>query len=228
MFLLGLLFRVAIVAVPGNKLNAPWSGGGDAVTYVLLANNLSQGKGFSYALQPTALRAPGYPLLLAGLKWCFGNNFLIAVRWVQFFLGLATVYFCSRASSLAFGKEAGRATLLIGLFFPTLIFVTGEVLTECIGAFLTAGFLYLLVQVIQKARAAVLVEMGLLTGVAALFRFNMALLVFVGIWVALVVTNLSPCLATSGFDMFVGRHRDFTLADSKPTSLSWSGSLLDS
>lgn len=189
---LGVVLRIAIVALPGNQLRAPWSGGGDAPNYVLLAQNLIDGRGFTYASQPTALRAPGYPVMLAGLMWLFGDRYILAIRWIQFFLGLGTVYFCSRASAEAFGEKAGRATLVIGLFFPTLIYITGEVLTECVGAFLASLFLYLLVKQIRAPRMQILAEMGLLIGLAALFRFNMAALLFIGLWVAFRVTNSQP------------------------------------
>jgi 4-amino-4-deoxy-L-arabinose transferase-like glycosyltransferase len=122
---LGVLLRVTIVALPGNQLRAPWSGGGDAPRYVLLAQNLVSGKGFTYALQPTALRAPGYPVLLAGVMLLFDGKYVLAIRWIQFAMGLGTVYFCSRASARLFGERAGRVSLIIGLFFPTLVFVTG-------------------------------------------------------------------------------------------------------
>lgn len=182
--LFGACLRVAIVALPGNHLQAAWSGGGDADRYVLLGQNLVQGKGLTYASEPTALRAPGYPLLLAGFMRLSSAKYLLLVRWFQFALGLGTVYFCWRASTLAFGRRTGRASLLIALVFPTLVFITGEILTECVGAFLAAVFLYLLIQALQEPRARVLGEMGLVIGVAALFRFNMAALIFVGVWAA--------------------------------------------
>ena len=189
---LGVLLRIAVVALPGNQLRAPWSGGGDAPTYTLLAQNLLSGKGFTYASQPTALRAPGYPVVLAGLMWLVGSKYVLAVRWIQFFMGLATVYFCSRASATVFGEKFARATVVIGLFFPTLIYVTGEVLTECTGAFLASLFIYLFVKQVHTPQTHILAEMGLLTGFAALFRFNMAALLFIGIWVAFCTKNSQP------------------------------------
>ena len=190
--LLGVLLRVLIVVLPGDQVRAPWSGGGDAFTYVLLAQNLLSGRGLTYALQPTAMRAPGYPVLLTALMWLFHDNFVLVIRWIQFLLGMGTVYLCSRASVRAFGEEAGRASLILALFFPTLIFATGEVLTECIGAFLAALFLYFMIDEIQSPRVTILAAMGILTGLAALFRFNMAGLGFVGIWVAFVAKNSRP------------------------------------
>jgi len=192
LILLGILLRILIVVLPGHRIRAPWSGGGDAFTYVLLAQNLLSGRGFTYALQPTALRAPGYPLLLAALTSLFHDNFVIVIRWIQFALGLGTVYFCSRASARAFGEKAGRVTVILGLLFPTLIYVTGEVLTECIGAFVAALFLYLLTAETLHPRTATLAAMGVLTGVAAIFRFNMAGLGFVGLWAAYAAKASRP------------------------------------
>jgi len=59
---LGVLLRIAVVALPGNQLRAPWSGGGDAPRYVLLAENLLSGKGLRTRCTHGASR-PGYPAL---------------------------------------------------------------------------------------------------------------------------------------------------------------------
>jgi len=189
LIILGVIARIAIVIVAGNHLRAPWSGGGDAPVYELLAQNLLNRRGFTYCSQPTALRAPGYPVLLATLMWLFADKYVIVVRSLQFFLGLATVYFCSLASALAFGKKAGQATAVMGLFCPTLLFVTGEVLTECLGAFFGSLFFYLLVREIECHSENVISGLGIVTGVASLFRFNMAGLGLVG---APLVFLISP------------------------------------
>lgn len=189
LILFGVLARIAIVIVADNHLRAPWSGGGDAPVYELLARNLLNGRGLTYCSQATALRAPGYPVLLAALMWVFADKYIIVVRCLQFWLGLATVFFCSLASALVFGKRAGQVTGVIGLFCPTLLFVTGEVLTECIGAFFGSLFCYLLVREIECHSERVVFGMGIVTGVASLFRFNMVGLGLVG---APLIFLLSP------------------------------------
>ena len=189
LILAGVIARIAVVIIAGNHLRAPWSGGGDAPVYELLAQNLLSRRGFTYCWQPTALRAPGYPVLLATLMWAFADKYVIVVRCIQFLLGLATVYFCSLASTLAFGKRAGRTTALIGMFCPTLFFVTGEVLTECVGVFFSSLFFYLLIREIDSHSETVIAGMGIVTGVASLFRFNMAGLGLVG---APLVFLISP------------------------------------
>ena len=190
--IVGIGFRIAIVVLPGNELRAPWSGGGDAPHYVLLAQNLLNGNGFTYALQPTALRAPAYTWLLAALMWTFGGEFILAVRWIQFVLGLATAYLCGRTSAHLFGENAARPTFAIALLFPTLLFITGEVLTEAVAAFLGAVFFYFAVQAMRKPGVLLFTVLGVVTSVAALFRFNMALLGIVAIWVALAAKNSRP------------------------------------
>ena len=190
--MLGLVLRIGLVVFAGNQLRAPWSGGGDAGVYVLLGHNLLEGKGLTYALQPTALRAPGYPLLLAGLMGLFPGNYILVVRSIQFALGLGTVLLCSRATRRTFGPQAGRWTFAISLLFPTLIFVTGEVLTEGIAAFFAALFLYLLMEEIRTPRLSNLAAMGVVISVAALFRFNMAALGLVGLWIACAAKESRP------------------------------------
>lgn len=134
--------------------------GGDAPTYVLLAQNLLDGRGFTYAGQPTGLRTPGYPLLLAGLMWVIGTKVILAVRCVQFVVGLATAYICARSSALIFSANAARPAFAIALVFPTLVFISGEVLTEAIGAFLAALFFYIVVCAIEKPRKISFVLLG--------------------------------------------------------------------
>lgn len=54
------LLPVAVIVVPGNALTTPWSAGNDTQGYVLLAQNLVSGSGYTYAHEPGAFLAPGY------------------------------------------------------------------------------------------------------------------------------------------------------------------------
>jgi len=179
--LAGLALRILIVALPGNELIPPWSGPVDTPAYVTLAENLLAGRGLSYAGQPSAFRPPGYPFLLAGMMWLFGSHYVEAVRWLQFALGLATVYLCARVTARMFGEQAWSAGLAIALLFPTLFLMTGNVLTECTGAFLSVVFLHLLVEDISRPRLSTAAGLGLTSGLAVLFRSNMAVLVLIAL-----------------------------------------------
>jgi 4-amino-4-deoxy-L-arabinose transferase-like glycosyltransferase len=122
----------------------------------------------------------------------FPIEYVSRVRWIQLILGMGTALLCASASGRAFGVQAGRSCLAIALLFPTLVFVTGEILTECVGAFLAALFLYLMMEQVRSPRLTMLAAMGVVTSVAALFRFNMAALGFVGLWVACLKEDSRP------------------------------------
>lgn len=183
--LLGVAARVAVVAVPGEALRTPWGGGGDTGAYVLLAQNLAAGKGYAYAGQPTAYRPPVYPFFLAASMRVFGAHAIAAVRWLQFFVGLLTAWLCSATAGMIFGRAAMRPALALALIFPTLVIMTGEILTEALATLASAVFLYLLVRFREKASWGGLAALAAVVGLATLIHFNMALLGFVVLWAVL-------------------------------------------
>jgi 4-amino-4-deoxy-L-arabinose transferase-like glycosyltransferase len=185
LLLLGMIIRILVVALPGNALRTPWGGGGDTPAYVLLAQNLLAGEGYAYAGQPTAYRAPAYPFLLAGSMQMFGSHAIAAVRWLQFLAGLLTVYLCSGIAGFIFGRSARKPALIVALFFPTLIIMTGEILTEALATLVSVVFLYLLVRFFEEPSWIVLTGLAATVGLATMVRFNMALFGFVVLWAVL-------------------------------------------
>jgi 4-amino-4-deoxy-L-arabinose transferase-like glycosyltransferase len=183
--LAGGIVRLLVVVVADDKLTAPWGGTGDAPAYVLLAQNLAAGKGYTYAGQPTAFRAPVYPIVLAALMKLFGQHLFEAVRLEQFFMGLLIAYLCASVAGKVFGEPARRATLVIAMFSPTLIVMTGEILTETSATLMSAIFLYLLTRFSQKPNWIILTCLSAIVGLATLVRFNMALLGFVALGMVL-------------------------------------------
>lgn len=172
----GVLLRLAVAILAGNGMRTPWGGGGDTAAYVLLAQNILSGKGYAYAGMPTALRAPGYPLLLAAFFKMFGAHALAAMRWLQFFEGIVVALLCAAAAKKLFGEQAGKWALAVALFYPTLVQMNGEVLSEAPATVFTALFVYLLVSYWRDPRARWLVLLGCAIGVGALVRFNLAAL----------------------------------------------------
>ncbi len=170
----GVLVRVFFAVYPGNALRAPWSGGGDAVAYVTLARNIASHEGFTYAGEPSAFRAPGYPLILAALIDIFGPNYILAVRSLQFLEGLLTALLCGAIAGELYGETAGKLALLIALFLPTLAEMTGEVLTETTAAAFAVVFLYFLVRYVRTSRWELLVWMSVAVGIGTLVRSNTA------------------------------------------------------
>lgn len=170
--------RLVFVILAGGRELTFHSGGSDAPAYLLLAQNLLHGQDFAYAGLPSAIRPPGYPLLLAAFLALFGAKYLLAIRTLQFALGILTIGFCTAAARRVFGLPAARMTLLAALFIPTLIFTTAQVLTECLAAALTASFLYFLAVQCEKSDIPSARGLGWAAGLASLVRFNSAALPF--------------------------------------------------
>jgi len=147
-------------------------------------------QGFSYAGQPSALSAPGYPLLIAGFMMMFGGRYILVMRWLQFLLGLLTVGVGWSVARRLFDDRAAKATLILGLFLPTLIFTTAQILTECLSAFLTALFLLFLLDAYEKQDIRSACGLGVTAGLESMIRFNVV-----------------PLPLFAGWTVLQGRHR---------------------
>ncbi|HTZ99641.1 MAG TPA: glycosyltransferase family 39 protein [Candidatus Aquilonibacter sp.] len=172
--LAGLALRIGFVVAAGGSQITFHSGGSDAPAYVLLARNLLDHAGYTYAHQPTAFRPPGYPLVLAAFMELFGGRYIFAVRLLQLALGIFTIALCAAAAGRLAGRCAAEATFVFGLFLPTLIFPTAQLLTECLSAFLTAVFLRFLVIQCDEWDLRSAWGLGLSAGFGALVRSNAA------------------------------------------------------
>lgn len=202
----GIAVRVASIALANQSALTFHSGGSDAPSYVLLAQNLLARVGFTYAGLPSAVRPPGYPMLVATFMLILGHKYILGIRCLQFALGIATVAVCAATARHLFGDCAARASLLIGLFFPTLIFTTAQMLTECLAAFLTAVFLRsLILQFVRKdSRSAW--TMGWTAGIESMIRFNAAALpLFAGlaIWKSMGRSGVKNLAITLGIPLLI-------------------------
>jgi 4-amino-4-deoxy-L-arabinose transferase-like glycosyltransferase len=177
--LLGLTLRIALVWLASYHPVSALSGTGDQVRYLTLAESLSQGNGFTYAGQPTALRPPMYPMLLAVSHAVFGTHYFLAVRLLQFLIGIALVYVCLLLASSLFDFEAGAMAGAIALVFPTLIFISTELQTEGLAAFLCILFLFYFIREIRGDHNGA-VGMGVTSGLAMILRYNCAILPILG------------------------------------------------
>jgi 4-amino-4-deoxy-L-arabinose transferase-like glycosyltransferase len=144
--------------------------GGDTPMYDDIATSLLAGRGFALAGEPTAFRAPGYPLFLAGLYWLFGAGNHLAVQLVQAGLGALTAL-----AVAAIGRELGgaRVAWLAGwvvALHPNLVFWTGYLLEEnlFVPVFVVAFCLLLRAGRQESARPFALA--GLATGAHQLTR----------------------------------------------------------
>ncbi len=93
-----------------------------------------------------------------------------------------TVGICAAAALRLSSRKSAEATFIFGLFLPTLIFSTAQVLTECVSAFLTALFLLFLVKQYENADLPSAGGLGLTAGFESLIRFNAAALPLIAAW----------------------------------------------
>src|SRR5947207_9623379 len=85
-FIVGLAIRVAILINTGGLTTKIM----DEQQYSQIAQSIVAGNGFAWEQgQPTSIRPPLYPALLAGV-WAISPRNLQAVRVLQILLGLAT------------------------------------------------------------------------------------------------------------------------------------------
>jgi len=165
---LGVIARLGIAILAGNRLTAPWSGVGDVQQYVALASNVLAGDGFSYAHAPTAFRPPLYPLLLAALMWLSPDHWPAMLRAVQFVVSLATAWISFRLAARWFGPAGGRIALVAALLLPTQLYFTGKILTECTASLLGILFLAYLDDALQFDKPRSWMLLGSIAGAAAL------------------------------------------------------------
>jgi len=191
LMILGIAVHVAFAVVAGNRVAPPWSGVGDNYLYITLAQNIVAGNGYTFAHQPTAHRAPLYTLLVAALMWISPGHWLVALHVLQCLAGILTAFLCGRLAERWFGPLAGRTAVIIALFLPTLLYFTSEVMTECFAALLTVAYLFWLDEAIRMPSARTLVILGVVTGAAALERFNAAALVPIAVMVIFKWPNVS-------------------------------------
>ncbi|HTR47778.1 MAG TPA: glycosyltransferase family 39 protein [Verrucomicrobiae bacterium] len=172
----GILARLVFVLIPGNALRTPWSGGSDTPAYVTLAQNIVKQRGLEYGGQPTAFRPPGYPLLLAAAMEFCGKDYVLVVRLLQFGGGVIIAFTCALIARRILDEAAGRATLVIALFLPTLAQMTAEILTETTATLLCVVFIFFLVRYAEEPHWPSVVGMASAVGLGALVRSNIVFL----------------------------------------------------
>ncbi|MDD4979747.1 MAG: glycosyltransferase family 39 protein [Candidatus Omnitrophica bacterium] len=136
LFLLALFVRlIYLFSFPQFPLDG--SQYKDDLQYIGIAKNILSGNGFSYDyVNPTAARAPIYPLFLAVTYFIFGYDNHNMARILQAIIGAVScllIYFIAKklySSSIGF-----YAALLTGIY-PSLIGYTGLLYSETLAAFL--------------------------------------------------------------------------------------------
>jgi 4-amino-4-deoxy-L-arabinose transferase-like glycosyltransferase len=164
---IGLLFRGAIL------WNTPHLGTEivDEQHYSQIAGNVLSGNGFAWGPgQPTSIRPPLYPGLVAAIWSVAGSHSLQAVRIVQLLLALATSGLVYVLGKRVYGATVGRYAAAICWLYPSFIFFNSLILTETLFTFLFVAFVLCSVLLVQQPRALYGVLCGVSLGLAALTR----------------------------------------------------------
>ena len=154
----------------------------DPVLYLILADHVAAGDGYTYGDAPdqgvTAYYPPGYPLLLGGVVWAVDllpgdvSTFDVAVG-LNVVLSLATVALVFVLGRRLAGPGVGLVAAGIWAVWPNLVFHSAIALTETLFLFLLVLLLIVTLGDPAAARApgrARLVAIGVLFGLLVLVR----------------------------------------------------------
>jgi 4-amino-4-deoxy-L-arabinose transferase-like glycosyltransferase len=164
---LGLLVRLAILwQTPSLGTEIV-----DEQQYGQIAGNILAGNGFAWRQgEPTSIRPPLYPGLVAGIWAVAGSRNLQAVRVFQILLALATTAMLYQLGGRLYSAAVGRYAAALCWLYPSLLFFNFLILTETLFTFLLVAFVLLTVMVVQTPRAWIAVLCGVSLGLAALTR----------------------------------------------------------
>lgn len=114
---------------------------GDEIDYDRIARSIASGSGFAGAGgEPTALRPPLYPVVLAGMYRIFGPH-AAAGRILQILLGGSIVALAYLLARRLVPERAAMAAAALVAFAPPLIFISAYLLSENLYVVLLLSFL---------------------------------------------------------------------------------------
>ena len=123
--------------------------------------------------------APVYPYILAVIYLIFGKS-LFVVQFIQTLFSTAAIVFIYLAGRNFHSKSAGYVAAIIAAFYGNFIFYSGAILSETFQMFFMSVLIYKLSQDISKFTLKDYLIVGILTGIAGIFRGNT--LVFAGLF----------------------------------------------
>lgn len=143
----------------------------DEQQYSQLGDSILAGDGLAWAPgQPTSIRPPLYPALLATIWSVAGPRNLQVVRVFQILLALATMAVVYLLGARIYNQRTGRYAAAAVWLYPSLAFFNFLILTETLFTFLLLTFVLLTVMLVQAPRAWVALLCGISLGFAALTR----------------------------------------------------------
>ncbi len=159
----------------------------DAREYILLADNMLQGKGYGYTEQQLAEaehheRAPVYPVFLYVIFILFGKNFTV-IKILQSLISALLPLIMYGAGKRLFSEESARIAALLIAFYPPLFWGTGEFLSETIFTSVAMlGFYYLIDYMLNNKITRILPGAFWLVLAAHIKPVLLMVLPFIALW----------------------------------------------
>jgi 4-amino-4-deoxy-L-arabinose transferase-like glycosyltransferase len=120
--------------------------------------------------EPTSIRPPVLPVLIAGIYAFCGLENYQAVRLFQAGLSLVTVVLVYQLGMAVYSRKVGLWAAALTCFYPSLLGANNMLLTEVVFAFFLTGACLMLVRAMQNGALWQCAAAGLLFGLAALSR----------------------------------------------------------
>jgi len=133
-------------------------------------NLLRQGQFALEPGQPTSIRPPLYPVLVAGVYAVGGEQNFTAVRVLQAILGAATAGVVFALARGMYGARTGLIAAAIYACYPSIVVTTGLVLTETLFTLFLCTACLLMQQFLTRGRFWLLPALGVALGLGALTR----------------------------------------------------------
>jgi hypothetical protein len=149
---------------------------------IYIALSLHNGHGFSspfgFPSGPTALLAPGYPLLIAGVMRIFGTG--SGAAWVlilfQIFLSLLTLWLLIRVARQHFGMQAANLAGFLFAICEPMLFAPLYIWDTCLSALILTAAIAVAPSLYRSNQRFVLVGIG--TAIAVLVNPALSLVLF--------------------------------------------------
>jgi 4-amino-4-deoxy-L-arabinose transferase-like glycosyltransferase len=211
-FVLALALRLGTLLIfPGTSVAEKC----DAQDYNAIAHNILKGNGFTGSSQePTQIRAPGYPIFLAGVYAVFGDS-MTPVKIIQGILSSLTVVLIFFIAFELFGLATAVLAGIISACYPAFVIYSNILLSETLFMFFFYMFLLKLLAVHKTPTAKAWLLLAVIQGVQTLIRSTTMYLPFILLLLVLVTPDkkrflknivLFICLSTAVISIWTVRN----------------------
>jgi 4-amino-4-deoxy-L-arabinose transferase-like glycosyltransferase len=161
----------------------------DGLLYDLIATNVVEGRGYARGPEGdrlTAVRAPGYPLFLAGVYWLFGHRYG-AVRLLQALIDAVTCILFYFVGKNLFDRRVGFIAALGLSLYPLQIYMVNLFYSETLSYLFQMMVFWLATLLSERKHMGIPLATGVLLGATTLTRPTATLWVpLMLLWVAYV------------------------------------------